>query len=66
MANRKSILDSKRAIRFFLSKNEVKKNKTRNRNKSKLLFGRLKRACDKYIWQQAMDELFPMFTNLQS
>lgn len=48
----KHLTDFKRALRFFLSKNELKKQRTRNRNEKQLFFGKMKRACDKYNTMQ--------------
>ena len=48
----KHLTDFKRALRFFLSKNELKKQRTRNRNKKQLFFGKMKRACDRYNTMQ--------------
>jgi hypothetical protein len=52
----KSILDLKRAYRFFLYKSDAQKKRTHNRTRSH--FSRLKKACDELNDKRIGQKLF--------
>lgn len=53
----KSILDSKRAVRFVCYKSDAQKKRTRNRKRS--YFSKLRRACDRLNDQRMLEAYYP-------